>query len=145
MENNIDFQEQYNNSSTGNLEKKIPLAADAAHLLADYLDAITIEFVRKGVIEPYTRTSEIEEIILHELEVKGSSTKMTYDFVKQHLESWGTPQQVVTRQIEKHDLLVKHFLVQPDLTNQPSTRIPYPVNSGNLSIPLFKIMLYSIF
>lgn len=97
-----DMQEKYKDK--GKITpKSIPLAADAAHLLSEYLDSLTIQLVISGLDEPYRITKEYEEMFVQELQKRAGSAKLTYEVVSSMFEQYGTPTQVVKKYIEEHN------------------------------------------
>jgi len=107
-----DLQERYRNKRGEINPETVPLAADSAHLLTEYLDSISVELVRRGVGEPYRITREFEEIFVQELQQLGSKYKLTYDITSKMLEGYGTPRSVVDAYINEHQPKIHQLLAR---------------------------------
>jgi len=109
-----DLQKKYKNKGRIQL-KSVPLAEDAAHLLADYLDSLSIELVRQGVAEPYRIARDYEEILVQELQQRGTTSKLTYEVIQEVLDSYGSPADVVEQYIQDN---------QPQRFKYIQTKVP---------------------
>ena len=140
-----DLQAKYRDKQK-ELKPSVPLAADSAHLLTEYLDSISVEFVKQGVMEPYRITHEFEEILVGELQQQGSKNKLTYDVTSKVLEKYGSPQQVVVKYIKENKPSLHPILVSPstDEVSRPTLHKPTTTQDYVLEFTVWLVLLYTL-
>ena len=111
------MQNRYKDKPVAPVEQKVQMAVDAAHLLSEWLDTITIELVRRGVLEPYSITAQFEEMVIHKLQAIGSKNKLTYGIVSDELDKLGEPVTIVDQYIEENNPTRKRFLTTQSNTS----------------------------
>lgn len=107
------------------IEHKIPLAADAAHLITEYLNTLNLEFIRLKVATPYQLTQQFEESILEQLERMGTGAKLGIDEVETVLERLKDPRTAAKAYVEDSspELIEEHnSLTKPSEKAQKSPR-----------------------
>lgn len=119
-----DLQDLYKDKPVVNgVDEKVHLAADSAHYISEYLNTITIELVREGVLDPYVITSQFEEEIIRRLQEVAADGKITLDVVQAEIDEMGTPDQVVLDYIEENEPVRRPLLVAPVSQGIPKTQI----------------------
>lgn len=134
-----DLQERYRDRRAEIKPNAVPLAADAAHLLTDYLDQLCIEFVRAGLKASYRITREYEEIFVQELQQESSTAKLSYEVTKTMLEKYGTPAELVKSYIAENNPTQKTKSV--DLSDQDTPSLLWESVIGVVLIGLIGIQL----
>ncbi len=134
-----------------NIEKKIPIAADAAETVTAYLNEINMRLIKAGVEDSYIIVSQIEENILDTLKELGKETKITINEVLDVINSISTPEEFVkeyTRSSEmsdiynREDLIIKQGRDLPKRVKKEKIKpvIKNPIHIDSLFVAIYKLI-----
>jgi len=139
-----DLQERYRDRSREIKPAHVPLAADAAHLLSDYLDMVCIELMKRGITEPYRITREFEEIFAQELQQLGTKHKLTYDATSRMLERYGTPRSVVEKYITEQQPTTHAYLQEQVVMENTGEKNEVSEDTGHLWKGIIALVLIAM-